>query len=71
MRAIYLFQDEYPWDIRVEKIVSSMINAGILTTIVSRNRRGLPREERTDSGIAIRRLPTVSYTHLDVYKRQQ
>ncbi|MBK7543352.1 MAG: glycosyltransferase [Candidatus Competibacteraceae bacterium] len=57
MRAIYLFQDEYPWDIRVEKIVSSMINAGILTTIVSRNRRGLPREERTDSGIAIRRLP--------------
>lgn len=64
MRAVYLFQDEYPWDIRVEKITSSLINADILTTIVSRNRKGLAREEKKSSGLIIRRLP-IGLTSID------
>ncbi len=57
MRVLYLFQDEYPWDIRVEKIVMSLDLAGIPTTIVSRNRQGLPREEKLFPNVTVRRLP--------------
>ena len=64
MRVVYLFQDEYPWDIRVEKITSSFINLGISTTIVSRNRKGLAREEVKSSGLIIRRLP-IGLTSID------
>jgi len=57
VRVLYLFQDEYPWDIRVEKIVMSLDLAGIPTTIVSRNRQGLPREEKLFPNVTVRRLP--------------
>jgi len=56
-RVGYVFQDEYPWDIRVEKITSSLSDAGIGTVIISRNRTSLPVTERLNQSLLIQRLP--------------
>jgi glycosyltransferase involved in cell wall biosynthesis len=56
-RIVYIFQDQYPWDIRVEKITGSLADAGYETVIVSRNRSGLPTDETLRPGLRVRRLP--------------
>ena len=53
---VYVFQDRYPWDVRAEKIVSSVVANGQPAIIVSRNRDGDPVAEEMD-GYLIRRLP--------------
>lgn len=45
MRILYIFQDEYPWDVRVEKICSSL-SAAHAVHVLCRNRGSLPAEER-------------------------
>jgi glycosyltransferase involved in cell wall biosynthesis len=60
MRICYVFQDEYPWDIRVEKFVDTFAAGGHQTVIVSRNRSGLVRREVLRPGITVRRLPQSS-----------
>jgi|CXWL01.1.fsa_nt_gi glycosyltransferase involved in cell wall biosynthesis len=56
-RICYVFQDQYPWDVRVEKICDSLASQGIETHIVSRNRDGLPRIESSSDRVTIHRLP--------------
>ena len=55
-RICYIFQDQYPWDVRVEKICGSLANHGIEVHIVSRNRDGLPIIEPYRDRITIHRL---------------
>lgn len=57
LRICYVFQDEYPWDVRVEKFVSALADRGHHTVIVSRNRRGLARRESLRPGVEVQRLP--------------
>jgi glycosyltransferase involved in cell wall biosynthesis len=56
-RICYVFQDQYPWDVRVEKICESLANQGIEIHIVSRNRDGLPRIESCRDRVTVHRLP--------------
>ena len=53
----YIFQDEYPWDIRVDKITRSLADAGYETVIISRNRSALPICETLRKGLDVYRLP--------------
>lgn len=52
----YVYQDQYPWDVRVEKICGALADAGHEVTILSRNREALTREERISRNLTIRRL---------------
>lgn len=45
MRILYIYQDEYPWDVRVEKITSSLSSAHTVH-ILCRNRGTLLPEEQ-------------------------
>ncbi|WP_238339592.1 glycosyltransferase family 4 protein [Candidatus Manganitrophus noduliformans] len=55
-RVCYIFQDQYPWDVRVEKISDSLAQQGVEVHIVSRNRDGLARTEPYRDQITIHRL---------------
>lgn len=57
MSICYIYQDQYPWDIRVEKIVSSLASNGYEMHIISMNRTGLPVEEKIGENIFVKRLP--------------
>jgi glycosyltransferase involved in cell wall biosynthesis len=52
----YLYQDQYPWDIRVEKIVTTLADNGMDVHIVCRNRTGLPAEEALAERVHVHRL---------------
>lgn len=65
MNIAYLFQDAYPWDVRVEKICRSLAEAGHRVHIVSRNRHGLPRREELAGGLWVARLPFVRFGPLN------
>ena len=54
MRILYIFQDEYPWDVRVEKITSSL-SAAHTVDILCRNRGALDVEEQL-GGISVHRV---------------
>ncbi|HMN42974.1 MAG TPA: glycosyltransferase family 4 protein [Povalibacter sp.] len=64
MQVCYVFQDEYPWDIRVEKFTSSLADAGHQVVILSRNRAGKPRQENLRPGVEVHRLP-IGWTRID------
>ena len=57
MRICYIFQDEYPWDIRAEKFTDTLADAGHEVVILSRNRNRRPRSERLRPGVQVVRLP--------------
>ena len=57
MSICYVYQDEYPWEVRVEKIVKSLAKYGFEVHIASRNRTGRPTEEQIEKNIFIHRLP--------------
>jgi glycosyltransferase involved in cell wall biosynthesis len=48
---------EYPWDVRVEKISRSLTEAGHAVHLVARNRRGDPLTERRSEGTVHRLRP--------------
>ena len=56
----YIYQDEYPWDIRADKITGSLADAGFNTVIISRNRSRLPVLETLQPKLEVYRLPAVS-----------
>jgi glycosyltransferase involved in cell wall biosynthesis len=58
MRLLKLYDGDYPWDVRVEKMLRTLVGAGHEVTLVARNRKGLPRRE-THAGVALRRLPSL------------
>lgn len=55
-RILYLWQSDYPWDIRVEKTCLALTNAGHEVHIVARNRKRLPPREVLAEGV-VHRLP--------------
>jgi len=59
-RVCYVFQDKYPWDVRVEKIMDSLANHGIEGHIMSKNQGSLPRAENLRDNLIVHRLPGFS-----------
>jgi glycosyltransferase involved in cell wall biosynthesis len=59
MTACYVFQDEYPWDVRAEKILTSLASHGIAAHVVARNRLGGRTHEELSPGIQVHRLPAL------------
>ena len=59
MNICKIWDADYPWDIRAEKVVLSMIEAGHSVDLVCRNQARRPRIE-TNGRLTIRRLPAVS-----------
>ena len=60
MKICYIYQDQYPWDVRVDKIMNSLADMNYEGHIVCRNRDGLPREEWVRDNLCIHRLWTTS-----------
>lgn len=58
MRICKIWDADYPWDIRVEKVCASLVDAGHTVALVCKNQgRGVRRE--VIDRVAIRRLPNV------------
>jgi glycosyltransferase involved in cell wall biosynthesis len=57
VKVCYIHQDQYPWDVRVEKIMYSLADNGIEGHIISRNRDGLRTMETLRPKLHIHRLP--------------
>lgn len=58
MNICKIWDADYPWDIRVEKVVDSLVAAGHKVDLVCRNQARLPRVE-TRGKFTIRRLPSI------------
>ncbi len=56
MNICYVYQDQFPWDIRVDKFLEVFNDAGFTTNVVSRNRTGLPILEGYLEHVFIHRL---------------
>ena len=56
MEVLVVYKEDYPWDVRVEKLAQTLKGAGHSVTVVARNRDQLPTIDE-NNGIAIRRLP--------------
>jgi glycosyltransferase involved in cell wall biosynthesis len=63
-KVCYIYQDQYPWEVRVEKIINSLAYAHIETHLVSRNRTGLPCLEKLGASLFVHRLPDGIRGHL-------
>lgn len=57
MRILYIWDSDYPWDVRVEKICTSLATNGHSVHIAARNLRRLPQYENLQ-GLHIHRLKT-------------
>jgi glycosyltransferase involved in cell wall biosynthesis len=55
-RVLYVWDDEYPWDVRTEKVCAALTAHGHEVHLVARNRRWAPRSERLAEGI-VHRMP--------------
>lgn len=58
MRILKIWDSDYPWDIRVEKIIKALSENGHSVSLVCRNLKCLPTFEEMDH-IRIHRLPAV------------
>jgi len=52
----YIYQDNYPWDIRIDKITSTFASAGHPTTIICKNGKGERKHETLENGVHLHRL---------------
>jgi glycosyltransferase involved in cell wall biosynthesis len=57
MRILQIYDGDYPWDVRVEKVSRTLLSAGHSVRLLCRNRARRPRVERDRDGLEIRRLP--------------
>ena len=64
MKICYVWDADYPWDIRVEKFCRTLIDAGHEVHLLCRNKRRLPVYEMSD-GIHIHRHPSVKNKKLN------
>jgi len=55
-RVLYVWDGEYPWDVRTEKVSAALTDRGYEVHLVARNRRWAPRHERLPEGI-VHRMP--------------
>lgn len=56
MEVLVVYKEDYPWDVRVEKLALTLKSAGHNVTIIARNRDQLSTIDESN-GVAIRRLP--------------
>ena len=56
MRICFVYKEDYPWDVRVEKIVVALAEAGHDVTLISRNTKRRATHEEAN-GFRIRRFP--------------
>jgi glycosyltransferase involved in cell wall biosynthesis len=56
-RALYVWQGEYPWDVRVEKIARALTDGGFDTHILARNRQRAPVTEPLPEAVVDRLTP--------------
>lgn len=59
MRVLKLFDGDYPWDVRVEKVAAALAAAGHEVRLLCRNRAGRERQVRDPMGFEIVRLPAL------------
>lgn len=59
MKAYIIYKDNYPWDVRVEKIANSMIKLGYDTHIIANNTTNLGTTER-EGDIPVIRIPKLA-----------
>ena len=57
LRIVYLWDADYPWDVRTEKVCSALTHAGHDVHIVARNRARRPEVERLAEGTVHRLRP--------------
>ena len=57
MRILKIYDGDYPWDVRVEKITQSLLGSGHEVRLLCRNLGGRPRSECAADGLEIVRLP--------------
>jgi len=56
MRIVALYAEDYPWDVRVDKLFTGLVERGHVVTLVCRNEAGLPARGR-EGVLACRRVP--------------
>jgi glycosyltransferase involved in cell wall biosynthesis len=57
LRIVYVWDADYPWDVRTEKVCSALTAAGHEVHIVARNRTWLPRYAKLREGTVHRQRP--------------
>ena len=57
MRVLKVYDSDYPWDVRVEKVVKTLLEARHTVRLLCRNRRRERRHERLEDGLDVVRLP--------------
>lgn len=57
VNILYVWDAEYPWDVRASKICAALTSAGHAVHIAARNRRWLPVRETLDEGTVHRMRP--------------
>lgn len=55
-RVTFVYKEDFPWDVRVEKVVTTLAAQGDSVRLLCRNTKGRPRREIWQ-GIEIQRLP--------------
>jgi glycosyltransferase involved in cell wall biosynthesis len=57
VRIVYLWDADYPWDVRTEKVCAALTDGGHRVTIAARNRARAPETERRPEGTVRRMRP--------------
>lgn len=60
LRVLYVWDADYPWDVRVEKICATLASAGHDVHIAARNKRRDPTVERLPEG-TVHRMPPLRW----------
>jgi glycosyltransferase involved in cell wall biosynthesis len=58
MKILFVYKEDYPWDVRVEKIVTALVGADHEVTLLARNSKRRATVESGDT-FRIRRLPAL------------
>lgn len=58
MRICFIYKEDYPWDVRVEKIVETLVQSGHEIILGCQNMKGRPREEQMGK-IRLVRMPYI------------
>jgi len=56
----FIYQEKYPWDVRIEKFLNAFDKYGISTQLVCRNRSNQETNEKANKSTTILRLPYVN-----------
>lgn len=62
MRVLYVWDAEYPWDVRTEKVCRALVDGGHQVVITARNLQGKARSEALPEGLVERLAPGPKWT---------